>query len=269
MRYLKLIAAAGMIVLGSMVILVGTRNIKDTLQMLNSPLDQASYAGDGSSEPSPEPLALNQVGQADFLPVYSPVDDAQIVSAPEIVTTYHQGNERPDRTLYLSGRPPIAIPEKVVIEAIGVSSTVVPVSQRKIEYQGELYRQWEAPRSGELGWHNTSALVGSYGNTVINGHSSGYGETFRYLSDLENGDIIEIYSGNYRYTYAVANTLILKERWESIETRMQNASWIGPSTDERLTLISCWPYNSNTHRMIVVAIPIDFEEIGMVQVEDS
>jgi LPXTG-site transpeptidase (sortase) family protein len=28
-----------------------------------------------------------------------------------------------------------------------------------------------------------------------------------------------------------------------------------PSTDERLTLITCWPYETNTHRLIIVALP--------------
>lgn len=268
MNFRKSLAALGLALLGSIVILVGTRNIKATLQLLNSPFDQASYAGDGSYQPSPAPIDLDDNNEVDFLPLYSASDESQVVLAP-VISSYHQGNERPERTGSLLDRPPVLIPEKLVIEAIGVSSAIIPVSERKIEYQGELYRQWEAPRSGELGWHNTSAHIGSRGNTVINGHSSGYGETFRYLSDLENGDIIEVYSENYRYTYAVANTIILKERWESIETRMQNASWIGPSHDERLTLISCWPYNSNTHRMIVVAIPLDVEKIDLAQSLDS
>jgi sortase A len=51
--------------------------------------------------------------------------------------------------------------------------------------------------------------------------------------------------------------MILPERFESSEVRLQNARWIQHSEDERLTLISCWPYESNTHRVIVVAFPID------------
>jgi sortase A len=98
-----------------------------------------------------------------------------------------------------------------------------------------------APSSGELGWHDNSAKLGKPGNTVINGHSSGYGETFRDLEKLKSGDIVQVLAGGFRYSYVVANTMILKERWESIETRIENARWINPSRDERLTLISCWP----------------------------
>jgi LPXTG-site transpeptidase (sortase) family protein len=49
----------------------------------------------------------------------------------------------------------------------------------------------------------------------------------------------------------------LREAGESSKTRMENASWIGESNDERLTLVTCWPYESNTHRLIVVARPVN------------
>jgi LPXTG-site transpeptidase (sortase) family protein len=39
--------------------------------------------------------------------------------------------------------------------------------------------------------------------------------------------------------------------------RQANARWIGPFNDERLTLVTCWPYTNNTHRVIVVAKPVD------------
>jgi sortase A len=58
----------------------------------------------------------------------------------------------------------------------------------------------------------------------------------------------------------------VKERGEPVEARRQNARWMNPTEDERLTMITCWPYTSNTHRLIVVAKPVppltpqDFEE---------
>jgi sortase A len=51
--------------------------------------------------------------------------------------------------------------------------------------------------------------------------------------------------------------MILPERDMDMDTRMENARWILPSTDERLTLITCWPAESNTHRLIVVAQPLN------------
>jgi sortase A len=57
--------------------------------------------------------------------------------------------------------------------------------------------------------------------------------------------------------------MILPEKYEQIEVRMNNAQWILPSVDERLTLISCWPYETNTHRLIVVARPLGQESLDL------
>ncbi len=50
--------------------------------------------------------------------------------------------------------------------------------------------------------------------------------------------------------------MILPERDQPLSVRLANAQWIEPSTDERLTLITCWPKDNNTHRLIIVAVPI-------------
>jgi sortase A len=36
---------------------------------------------------------------------------------------------------------------------------------------------------------------------------------------------------------------------------VENARWIEPTEDERLTLVSCWPYETNAYRLVVVARP--------------
>jgi sortase (surface protein transpeptidase) len=59
------------------------------------------------------------------------------------------------------------------------------------------------------------------------------------------------------YTYIVTEKYILQEAGMPAEVRRRNAQWIMPTADERLTLVTCWPYNwpGNTHRVIVVARP--------------
>jgi hypothetical protein len=49
--------------------------------------------------------------------------------------------------------------------------------------------------------------------------------------------------------------MILPEKGESLERRLENARWLLRSTDERLTLVTCWPATSNTHRLILIALP--------------
>jgi LPXTG-site transpeptidase (sortase) family protein len=40
-----------------------------------------------------------------------------------------------------------------------------------------------------------------------------------------------------------------------LDVRIQNNDYILPKEDERLTLVSCWPYETNSHRVIIVARP--------------
>jgi sortase A len=91
---------------------------------------------------------------------------------------------------------------------------------------------------------------------VLNGHHNVHGEVFRYLENLQPGDEITLYTGVTSHYYAVTERHILKEKGESEEVRLQNAQFILPTEDERLTLVTCWPYTNNTHRLIIVAVPM-------------
>jgi LPXTG-site transpeptidase (sortase) family protein len=148
------------------------------------------------------------------------------------------------------------IPERLVIPAISVDAPIIPTMAKEIEYKGETYYQWIAPDEYAAGWHNTSALLGNTGNTVLNGHHNVYGKVFKDIINLEEGDLIDIYSGDYKYEYKVAYTILIPERYQTLTIRKENAKWISETVDERLTLITCWPPTSNTHRVIVVAFPV-------------
>ena len=124
-----------------------------------------------------------------------------------------------------------------------------------------------SPKSGgspliPAGWHNTSAPLGIPGNTVLNGHHNAFEEIFRDLIEVAEGDLIHLTSGDRIFTYQVGLKLVLNERFKPVDVRLANAQWILPSQDERLTLITCWPYESNTHRVILVAIPTGSERLN-------
>ncbi len=148
-----------------------------------------------------------------------------------------------------------AVPIRLVISSIKLDTPVVKATWRKVLYEGYVFDQFKAPKNA-AGWHPNSAMLGQVGNTVINGHNNMDGEVFRYLDKVNVGDYIQVYSGHQEFTYVVTNTMKLLEAGESSKKRMENASWIGESNDERLTLVTCWPYESNTHRLIVVARPV-------------
>lgn len=148
------------------------------------------------------------------------------------------------------------IPERLVIPSINLDAPVIPAEWEVISLAGQQFRRWLAPDEASAGWHTTSALLGTPGNTVINGHHNIHGAIFARLGEIETGDTIEVFSEDKIYFYMVSNVMIVPEKYAPLEVRLENATWIQPSTDERLTLISCWPPETNTHRVIVVASPV-------------
>ncbi len=146
-------------------------------------------------------------------------------------------------------------PQRILIPAIDVDAPVSGIGLAPIEVDGETYYQWQVPNEYRAGWHNTSARLGEVGNTVLNGHNNIFGEVFRDLEYLQEGDEITVYDNETPFVYTITQIEILPEQGQPIAVRQENAQWILPTEDERLTLISCWPYESNTHRLVVVAKP--------------
>jgi sortase A len=153
-----------------------------------------------------------------------------------------------------AGPPATHPPDRLIIPAIDLDSSVIAVGWHTIEENGSQYSVWEVVDK-VVGWHKTSAYPGHSGNVVLNGHHNIRGEVFRHLVDLEIGDTILVYVKDQVYYYAVEAKHILKEKGESIEVRRKNAAWIAPTSEEQLTMVTCWPYTNNTHRLVVVAKP--------------
>jgi sortase A len=148
--------------------------------------------------------------------------------------------------------PSAAMPTRIVIPAIALDAPIEPAGWGQVDGVSV----WNIPYHFAAGWLKTSAPLGRIGNTVLDGHHNIAGQVFRYLVDLKPGDLIEVYANDRRFVYTVVAKHILLDRDQPIEIRRQNAQWIQPTLDERLTLVTCWPYTNNTHRLIVVARPI-------------
>lgn len=152
------------------------------------------------------------------------------------------------------------IPDRIIIDSIALDAPVVTAERKTIELKNQWFEQWSAPDYFATGWQDHSAPLGVPGNTVINGHHNISGKVFAKLVDIEIKDIIEVRSGGRSFFYEVKEILILKERDATLEERIKNAAWIERTEDERLTLVTCHPKNSNTHRLIVIAFPV-LEEV--------
>jgi sortase A len=163
-----------------------------------------------------------------------------------------------------SARPQGLAPDTLYIPALELRVPVVPAHYRLIDFEGQTYQQWEAPNRLAAGWQVDSAGLGAPGNTLLYGHHNIYGKVFEDLYTLKEGQVIELRSGDEIFTYRIVLNMILEEKFQPLEVRLENARWLLPSNDERITLVTCWPANDNTHRVIVVAVrekPLSFTTI--------
>jgi len=195
-----------------------------------------------TATPSPEPTAI---------PTPSPTAPAGGASpTPTAVPSTPAPSPTPTAT------PIPQPPMRIVAPAIKLDAPVVAMGWKMVEYNGEQVAEWDVPKDA-AGWHIDSAMAGQVGNTVLSGHHNIEGKVFRYVVDLEIGDEIVLYAGDRSFAYTVTEKYILKEAGMPWAVRHKNAQWIAPTADERLTLVTCWPYEwpGNTHRVVVVAKP--------------
>jgi sortase A len=150
--------------------------------------------------------------------------------------------------------PPAPV-NRLVAENIGLDTSIVEVRWNTVMQEGIQVNVWTVADYA-AGWHQNSNLPGQGGNIVLSGHHNIKGEVFRYIVDLEIGDTLTLYMGDQAFNYKVQDKFIVKDKGEPQEVRIANARWIGPFDDERLTLVTCWPYTDNTHRVIVIAKPV-------------
>jgi sortase A len=143
--------------------------------------------------------------------------------------------------------------------AIKLDAPVVEMGWDLVDRNGAMVSEWVVPEKA-AGWHLNSALPGHGENVVLSGHHNIAGKVFRYVVDMEPGDEVTLYVDETPYVYYVSEKYILKESGMPLRVRQKNAQWIMPTGDERLTLVTCWPYEwpGNSHRVIVVARPSSY-----------
>jgi sortase A len=122
-------------------------------------------------------------------------------------------------------------PTRIVIPAIEVDALIV---------EGD---SWDQLKLG-VGHHLGTADPGERGNMVLSAHNDIYGEIFRRLDDLELADEVVIYAGEQPYRYVVTAKQIVEPT---------DVSVLGSTTKPVVTLISCYPYMVDTHRIVVIA----------------
>jgi len=150
--------------------------------------------------------------------------------------------------------PKAVAPSHINAPSIGLDAEIVEIESSKETQDGIEVTVWEEPDNA-AGFHRDSSYPGQGSNVVISGQHSGRGEVFRDIVELEEGYKITLYSGDQTYEYEVDQVLVLPAKNISAEKRQQNESWLENTSQERLTLISYWPYENSTHWVVVTAKP--------------
>ncbi|MFP4395701.1 MAG: sortase [Anaerolineales bacterium] len=209
---LEVLALIGVVAVAGQMIL--------TMQEINA----ESRAAQAMPTPTPTPV----IGAA-LLPGGHTPPDALGQSEPAPIPTHLQG-----LVAKITPLPaPTASPEqaqRIVIPAIGVDAPVV---------EGD---DWETLKQG-AGHRIGTANPGERGNCVISAHNDIYGEIFRDLPDLKVGDEIFVHTETQVYRYVVEQSRIIEPTEVSV---------MAPTSTPVLTLISCYPYGIDTHRIVVI-----------------
>ena len=123
-------------------------------------------------------------------------------------------------------------PVRIVIPKIGVDAPIVSGVD------------WEALKQG-VGHYPGSANPGQRGNLVLSAHNDIFGEIFRYLENLEQGDTFTLYdAANTGYEYVVRTRRIVEPTEVSV---------LNDSPEPLVTLITCHPYLIDSQRLVVQA----------------
>lgn len=205
-----------------------------------------------TSAPTPTP-------QPTFTPIREPGAQTRETVAPSLADNPLPvvNAETPIQATATPGgaNPAVSPPTHIVANSINLDAKVVEVGWKQVIENGVPTSVWEVA-DYTAGWHKNSKLPGQGGNIILSGHNNIKGEVFRYLVDLKPGDGITLFVGEKPYEYTVTDIFILKDKSEPEAVRRENARWVGSFNDERLTLVTCWPYTNNTHRLVVIARPL-------------
>jgi sortase A len=119
---------------------------------------------------------------------------------------------------------------RIQISAIGVDAPVA---------EGD---DWETLKRG-AGHRIGTANPGERGNCVISAHNDIFGQLFRDLPELGLDDEILVHTASQVHRYVVTQKRIIEPTEVSV---------LEPTSSPVVTLVSCYPYGIDTHRIVVV-----------------
>jgi sortase A len=215
-------------------------------------------------------LALRSTAGASAATSQAPTGTDQPLTA----TAMAPAAAEPVATPVTPAGPTAQLPVHIAFPDLGIDAPVVEMGWRIAEVDGERTSVWdlEAIKGGVGGHLINSALPGQPGNVVIAGHHNIEGEVFKDISLAWDDDSAEQQddvtwrsakldgrtitvgdAAGEAFTYVVEGMYKLLDRDVSSAQRLENGRFMAPASEPMLTLVTCWPFDTNTHRIVVVA----------------
>jgi len=154
----------------------------------------------------------------------------------------------------LTPKPTLPAATHIAIPSVGIDAKVVDVGYQIVTIEGQAVRQLQVADYA-AGHDALSANPGAGGNIVISGHDDWKGEVFKNLHNVKPGDQVLLATPQATYRYVITEVIYRKDVGVSLADRLAAGQYLAPMPDERVTLVTCWPYGVDTHRLIVVAKP--------------
>lgn len=238
--------------LGNVLIVLG-------IALLGGALSIAAQAGGGPVSDavvtapatlSPAPAATSPAPP----PIQALAPTAPATPAPSFIAT---PSATPIATPVPTSTPPPELPPptRIRIAAVGIDTPIVEVGFKVVMMNGQPVIEWQVADYA-AGHHDLSANPGARGNIVISGHNDWKGQVFRTLDRVKIGDDVTLTTPKGDYHYRVTEIHYRKDVGVPLSERLATGQFLAPMPEERLTLVTCWPYGVDDHRLIVVAKPV-------------
>jgi sortase A len=205
-----------------------------TLQRINQE-SAAAQASNLAALPTPSPTPIISA-------VVLPSGHTPPIDASGGQPNYDEvpGNLRPIIEQQFAG--PSIVPTPAPSQARKIRIPAIHVDALVIQGDG-----WEQLRQG-VAQHIGTANPGQPGNIVLSAHNDIYGEIFRYLDQLADGDEIVLETLTQTFTYRVVNQKIVDPT---------DVKYLESTNEAIVTLISCYPYLKDTQRIVVIAALVE------------
>ncbi len=156
---------------------------------------------------------------------------------------------------------PSSLPVRLVMPWLGLNVPVVEMSWQVKDTPDGPVSEWVVPDNA-AGHHVNSASLGEVGNVVISGHNNIKGKVFKPISvafdpkqpDKFLGEQIQVIAADGRtFNYVVKTVYFFLEKGATLAERQANGRVMDATSEPMLTIITCWPPSSNTHRIVIQA----------------